>query len=555
MMQTEDEIEIDEVTQRWIRNPSDEAAARNGCRFDEERGQDVCDWIEANCNLYEGKRQPVTLKDWQYEATMRMFGWVRWSPELQRWIRRFTQASIFVPKKNAKTPTAACWALYLLCGDGEQGSHVFFAAADGGQARIAAKHAIEMVRASPLLSEQITINLNEMKLTHAASISDAKPISSGDKKAAQAKQGLNAHGVIIDETHVITHSFMEESSIARAGESREESMLIEVSTAGRDPDGYGKKRYDYGKMVESGGTEDQGFFFLCYEAPQDLSDDDLDADPAKYGRMANPTWGRIIKEDKYLADYRASKSSIANLANFKTDRLNIWQHSASPWLRASDWLACRQSFTEDDMLGKTCSAGIDLSKIYDMTAIVLCFEWEDGYRLLPYFFLPEAGVRRLAINFPQVLDWVAQGHIIQTDGNVVDFLPDGVFQTKWLDLAGKFSIGKILFDPHQAEAVTQQMSEATGIEREQFAQTIMNFNEPTQDFERDVISGKMWHNGNPVMTWQIGHCNVKTDANGNKRPVKPKPGDPRKIDGCVAAIMSRAGAGKIDAWYVPGQGL
>ncbi len=37
---------------------------------------------------------------------------------------------------------------------------------------------------------------------------------------------------------------------------------------------------------------------------------------------------------------------------------------------------------------------------------------------------------------------------------------------------------------------------------------------------------------------------MKTDANGNLRPVKPPFGDERKIDGMVAAIMGLARAMK-----------
>jgi phage terminase large subunit-like protein len=505
---------LDDVTRKWIRNRSDELAVEAGCRFDETRGNFACDWIESNCYLYEGTQRPMTLGDWQREATMRMFGWVKWSPRLNRWIRRFTRASIYIPKKNAKTPTAAAWGLYLTAGDGEPGNHVFFAAADGGQARLAAKHAIRMVEASPDLSEEMEVNLTEMKVTHNATKSDLKPISSGDNKAAKAKQGLNG-SVVIDETHVVTREFISESSIDRAGASRDEPMHIEVSTSGKDPDSYGRSQYDYGKQVEAGDVVDINHFFLCYEAPPDLSDEDLDADPVKWGKLANPTWGRIIQEEEYLADYNRSKRSMADLADFKTFRLNIWQQAASPWLRAGDWKACQRDFTEADLHGMECYAGLDLSKTRDMTALVLVFSLGDGrYRLLPYFFLPASGVQRLAILFPQMLDWVKRGYL------------------------------------------TQQIEEEIGIPREAFKQTIANFNPPTQDFERLVISGMLEHNGHPVMTWQIGHVQVKTDANANKRPVKPTPDDARKIDGVVAAIMGIAEAVKGGgSWYVPGQGL
>lgn len=543
---------MDAVTAKWVRNRSDELAIDAGCRFDEERANEVCDWIESYCRLYEGQSGPMVLADWQREATMRMFGWVKWSERLGRWIRRFTRVGIWIPKKNGKTPTAAAWALYLLAGDGEPGQKVFFVAADGGQARLAAKHALEMRNASPELSDEITVNLTEMKLTHTSTRSEAKPLSSGDKRASDAKQGLNG-SCIIDEVHVVTREFISNSSIDKAGASRDEPMHIEVSTAGKNPDGYGKQQYEYGKQVESGEVLDQGYFFLCYEAPQKLTDADLNDDPVKYGRMANPTWGRIIQEEEFLADFNRSRRSASDLADFKTFRLNIWQQSTSPWLSAEDWKACATPFDETDLANQTCVVGLDLAKTRDMTAMVLCFPCDGRWRLLPYFFLPEEGVRRIAVKVPAIMQWVKDGHIIVTPGDVTDY---NFIEQKFKEVSERFFIDKIVFDRYNAEHLTQRVSEALGVEREEFPQTISNFNEPTQEFERLVISREIEHNGNPVLAWQIGHTRVKTDMNANKRPVKPSPDDVRKIDGVVAAIMALAFARKTEEdanWYKPGR--
>ena len=94
----------DAVTRRWILNESDEKAVENGCWFDEASALYTVEWIQSHCVLYEGAfaGQPMMLGDWQYDATMRMFGWMRFS---EHWakktdcgiIRRFREASIWVP--------------------------------------------------------------------------------------------------------------------------------------------------------------------------------------------------------------------------------------------------------------------------------------------------------------------------------------------------------------------------------------------------------------------------------------------------------------------------
>lgn len=444
--------------------------------------------------------------------------------------------------------------MYLLAGDGEPGNHVFFAAADGAQAGIAAKHAIEMVKASPVLEKEIAINLTEKKLTHRPTLSDAKPISSGDNRAAKAKQGLNGC-VVIDEIHVVTRQFISESSIDKAGASRDEPLHIEVSTSGKDPDGYGAQQYNYGKQVESGEVEDQGYFFLCYEAPQQLSDAQLAADPIKWGRLANPTWGRIIQEEEFLSDYNRSSRSLVDLADFKTFRLNIWQTTASPWIAKADWDACFVPFTEEEMLDRVCAAGLDLAITRDMSALSLVFPMDQKFRWLCWFFMPEAGVKRLAIKQPKVHEWVRDGWIIVTDGETTDYR---YIRRVFAEKAKTFYISQLLYDEHFAEQLTQEMSEDTGVDRFKLPQTITRLNEPTQNMERLILERLLEHNGNPVLSWQMGHANVKSDANGNKRLVKPDHADHKKIDGPISGIAALAGARTAeqdDNWFREGGGL
>lgn len=365
-----------------------------------------------------------------------------------------------------------------------------------------------------------------------------------------------ANGKLVHNCHVVEKSFISQSAIGRAGASRDEPFHIEVSTAGKDPDSYGYSQYVRGKTVESGEVEDQGLFFLCYEAPQDLSDDDLAADPVKWGRMANPTWGRIIQEDEYLADYNRSKSSLADLADFKTFRLNIWQQSASPWIRKEDWDACRVRFSEADLEGELCSAGLDLAITRDMSALAFMFPRDDDhYRMLVYFFLPEVGVRRLAKKIPQMLEWVRDGYVIETPGETTDYR---FIRKMFSDKANLFSIDKLIYDEHFAEQVTQEMHEETGVERLKLPQTITRLNEPTQNMERLILDRKLEHNGNPVLSWQMGHVNIKTDCNANKRPVKPSNEDHKKIDGVLACIMALAGAMDSrddEGWFAASGGL
>jgi len=59
---------------------------------------------------------------------------------------------------------------------------------------------------------------------------------------------------------------------------------------------------------------------------------------------------------------------------------------------------------------------------------------------------------------------------------------------------------------------------------------------PTKEFEVLILNGKLKHNGNPVMKWEIGNTAVEQDAADNLKPSKKK--STERIDGVVASIMA-----------------
>ena len=143
----------DKVTSSWIRNEADQRAADKGYFMDEARGDHICNFIETQLCLYEGDYagKPIRLLDWQVELFYRLFGWCKYSDFYERNIRRFRIASIWLPKKNGKSPTGAAVGLYLLAADGEPGNHIYSAARDAKQAGIVHKNARMLVEQSPAL--------------------------------------------------------------------------------------------------------------------------------------------------------------------------------------------------------------------------------------------------------------------------------------------------------------------------------------------------------------------------------------------------------------------
>jgi phage terminase large subunit-like protein len=532
---------IDRDTKDWIRNAADERAAKAGMRFDGERGQFVCDWIEGYCCLYQGSLagQPLKLYEAQRDFVMRLFGWVRWSDEWDEWIRRFTHASLWKAKKNGKSPLAAAYNLYLLAGDNEPGQNVYMMAHDGQQARIAQMHAINMVEQSPALADDCKVNKTTLQIMHKPSKSVVQIVTGDDKRGADSKHGYNG-SVTIDEMHVVTRPMMD--AVGRAGISRKEPLQVSFSTAGTDPSSVGFERCQYGRQVNGGERDDPHFLHVEYAAPQNATAAEIDERLEEYGKAANPAWGILVKPSEFRADWQRSKAEPRKLATFMQERLDVWVGSVNPWLDVLGWDRGRREFTLEDLAGRECFLGLDLSRTQDMTAAPLVFPWpEEGpecFRIWPLFWLPEATARARDHLFPY-RTWADAGHLSLTPGDVVDYgaVEDEVVATV---TAHRLKLVKIGYDKTYAEELTQRLTNALGCERMAVSQSLMTLTALCKDFERRVSAGQIQHAGNAVMSWQVGHVKVWTDRNQNIRPVKPDPKGGKSIDGIMATIDAMA---------------
>lgn len=527
---------IDAVTKRWIRTKADETAAAAGCRFRPERAERVRSFFRKFLRHSKGEwaGQPFELLDWQYDDVFApLFGWVGPDDTDDRRVRRFRTAYIEIPKKNGKSTMAAGVGLYMLVADAEPGAEVYSSAVTKEQASIVHDEAINMVKKSKGLSSYLKINASTREIRFPKTSSIYRALASG----GDAQEGKNFHCLITDELHawkgVAGRSFYE--SLEFGGAARLQPLHFNITTAGDDQLTICYEKREYAIDIAKGRIRDDISFFGYVRAADPK--DDLD-DPAVWAK-ANPSLGVTIKADRFAEELARAKAKPAAWSSFKRYRLNLWTAGGDPAFSEDGWDACAADFAESDLVGRDCWGGLDLSRTRDMTAFALVFlgDTPGEYLLLVWNWLPRARLDDEATP-AQFREWAEHGHLRVTEGNVTDYTVVEEFIVD--DLAKRFRILELAFDPYFAEEITQRISERTGIKRIEFAQTMANFAAPTAEFERLVIGCKMKHSGNPLLRWQAGNVAFKTDANNNKRPVKPK--DIKKIDGVVAAIQALARA-------------
>jgi len=73
-----------------------------------------------------------------------------------------------------------------------------------------------------------------------------------------------------------------------------------------------------------------------------------------------------------------------------------------------------------------------------------------------------------------------------------------------------------------------------GLPLVEYPQTLGNFNKPTRELERLLLSGKAVIFNNEITRWCFKNVQLKSDHNGNIKPNKAVKG--KKIDGVIAII-------------------
>jgi phage terminase large subunit-like protein len=552
-------LEPEEIKNRGlIRNASDEFAIERGvwddglgeylpCRYCVYRAEHIVLTFKNNFRLWEGRfagqrADPDRLK-WAGDHLRDLFGWVYFDPRLNRWVRRFRRAAVWVAKKNGKSPIAAGVGLYLLKWDGESGQNVFSAARDLKQAAIVHRHARLTVNSFETeIRDQFSINNTTGEIRYPHTNSAYSTLSGENWKS---REGING-SAIIDEIHVVDDRLMQVLEGLDAG--RDEPLIYQISTAGKGADTYGRKEYDYGKLIERGqpGTKrkDVGYFFRCYEAPQDVDDSELvpDSDGSVSERalsiikMANPSLGITVQTKEICDKLRRARRSETDWVNFKQRRLNIWQSSENPWFSdAGLWGKCGTKHSIESLacFGYTGGGiGLDLSRTRDMCSAVCVVGDDDKVRIVPHFWLPDKQFRQLVDQIP-IREWQRDGWLTVIDGEVINF---GVIEDWLVHAIGVLDTVILAFDPKFAQDICERIENRTSVHLLPFSQTHDSYAAPTQDFERLVYSGKLRHDRNPCMTWQVGNVLI-SERQGRRKPIKDDRYRWRTIDGVQAAIM------------------
>jgi phage terminase large subunit-like protein len=543
---------------------ADERAMLAGCYFDPYRCDHWLEFADKYGTLTEGpwKGKPFRLLDWQSLHTGRLFGWLKPSPEWGYPVRRFRFLYLEVPKKNGKTPLLSLIGNYLLFGDSwDRQINLYLAATTRKQAERCLTHAIRQIKNRDDLAAVAKV----AKLEGFSTVQYGDNLWNVVAADPDSADGVNGH-CLADELHR-WKGFEFFNALKWMLASQPEGVFAGITTAGSEMQSVCRQLHEKTKAVNAGRQVDESHLGAIYAAT-------TDDDPHEQATWlkANPSLGSDreapIKLSTFRQDYEAAKNEPSQWPAFLQLRLNIWRTAEHGWLDEAcprglaDWdsgsverassrrrIDCYEPFSIDAIAGDAVEAwlGLDLAAVRDTCAGVVSVRRSNGtVCVVPYFWLPEREAERQNKRVPY-RQWSDSGFIKLTPGDVVDY--DTIF-ADLLAVVQKFGIAKFYYDPlFQAEWLTQRLESEGGCERIEFPQQVTEYAPVVREVERMIIGHELRHCGHPLLTWQIGNAMARSNANGDKRLIKQKQGDYRKVDGAQAMLMSLRDAvtGLVDA--------
>ncbi|MGD9938622.1 MAG: terminase large subunit [Clostridia bacterium] len=487
------------------------------------RVQKFFELVKTSEGQFAGKT--VQLQPWQQFVLAMLYGWRRKKDGL----RRFRDAFIICGKKSGKSFFMAALALFMEYE--EPSSQVFSISNAKEQAALSYQYASDIVKASP----ELLVNYTPYKQSINFEFNGNHGVYKALAADASTADGKNPSFIICDE-----YAFAPSAKLFQALKSgtiaRQQPLYAIITTAGGSKSGPCYELYQYLDKLLSGVIENDTFFGCVWELDEGDDWRDLDVYP-----KAMPSLGYIVSVDTMRDRLKSALSIYDEEVELRTKILGEWiDAGGKAWIGTEIWSRNQEAFDREELLGRTCAIGVDLSKNRDLTAISLYFAPDDDfpkYRAIHQAFIPENALRKKQQEeHVQFVRWVKQGFVTATPGDYVDYdyVVDRIIE------AGKlYEVRAVLFDPALAQFVDRRL-EAEGFLNVQVRQGIAHFSPLAKAWERDVMRGAI-ADPDPVMAWCTSNAEVMPDVNGNIKPL----GDhkARKIDLVVSSIMAHYGLG------------
>lgn len=436
------------------------------------------------------------------------------------------EVALFVPRKFSKTTGTASLAIYdLLYGDANGESYV------GANSQDQAKKCFDVIRGAMFRldpeGKRYVVNEQQIKSRR----KDRSAIAQCLTANARTKDGLNASCVIMDEFSQAKNNELL-TVLTTSMVARKNPLTVIITTASDVFDGPFYDMLQGYKSVLLGEFEDDSLFAHIFEPDVDDPEDSPET-----WKKVQPHIGVTVSIEAYEDEYRkAMRNGSEAMLAFRTKLLNIYaENQKRSWISSTLARKISRKMIIEDIKGRPdAMVAIDLSESDDFSAVSMgLYDPRDKtFHYYTSYFFPRGALKDHP-NEKLYRKWAQDGHLILTDGEVIDYrkIVDYIL---WLNRFVK--ILGIGYDQWKSLDVINMLG-ASGAANVLSAvkQTYGNFTAPVESFEHGAKTDHIFINDNPINAYCFGNAVLDYDNLENRKPVKRS--DSQKIDGVITMLM------------------
>lgn len=493
---------------------------RDDIYFDEECVDEAISFI-SNIKHFLGKSagKYFILEPWQEFLVACILG-LKWRDNDCRVCR---ETFIMVSRKAGKDAFMAALALYMMIVDGEASPEIACLANSREQARILFDYVTNFSKSLDPKGSSIKSYRNYVKM----------PVNNGMVKVfsadASVLDGLNVSMGVIDEYHEAKDRKLYDVIKSSMG-MRTQPLMVVITTAGFNLESPCYDMYKLGIEVLNGVKDDDTFFPFIYQL-----DDDDDIDDEDNWVKCQPNLDVTVTRDFMRGELVKMKNDSTAEVGVKTKTFNMWCTSSMVWVKPEVVVANMKDIKLEDYIGYTGVIGVDLGSVNDLTAISLMIPLADKKVFFNWAFLPEETYKTHP-NKELYDKFIREGSLIITWGNVADY---DYVANKIREINEIIPVTDVFYDKWNSTSWAIQMTEM-GFNLTEFSQSIGNFNAPTKEFQRLLLTSELVLQKSSNFVWQVSCVSIKEDSSGNQKPVKTS-WTTQKIDNVIASLTALGG--------------
>ena len=228
-----------------------------------------------------------------------------------------------------------------------------------------------------------------------------------------SQDSLNCNIAICDEIHAFKQP-KQYNLFKEAQKAYTNKLLIGISTAGDNEQGFLGQRLKYCRKILDGTVKDEQYFIFACCAPEGVKDGTVDYTDPKVHEMANPAYGVSIRPEEILNDSLQAQNDPQQRKDFFAKSLNVYTNALAAYFDVEEFRKsdANYNWTLDQLAKMSIDwyGGADLSKLHDLTAACLFGHYQGVDIVITHAFFPvvAAHVKADQDNIP-LFGWADDG--------------------------------------------------------------------------------------------------------------------------------------------------